>query len=296
MRNITAIILVTSLFASCNREKDKYDASGTFEAVETIVSAEASGVIRQLQIGEGQELKKGQMIGYIDSTQLHLRRKQMEAQIKAVLGKTPNVSTQVAAMEEQLVQANREQQRLSKLVKADAATQKQLDDVNTQIAVLEKQIAATRSSLGITSSGLNAETVPLQVQIEQLDDQISKCRIVNPIEGTVLVKYAEENEMTMNGKALYKIADMHNITLRCYLTGDQLTKVGIGQNVTVLTDDGKETYKEHKGRITWISDKAEFTPKTIQTKDERANLVYAMKISLVNDGSLKIGMYGEVKL
>ena len=289
------IIALSLILTSCGGGKYKYDASGTFESVETIVSSEANGVIRELNLYEGDVLKKGQFIGYVDSVQLYLKKKQLQAQIKAVLSRTPNIPAQVAALQEQLKQAERDQQRFLNLVKADAATQKQLDDVTTQIAVLKKQIEATQSSLGISAGSISEETVPLSIQIEQLDDQLKKCRFLNPVEGTVLVKYAEVNEMTGVGKPIYKIADLNHIILRTYVTGDQLPAIKLGQKVKVLVDEGAKNYTEHEGMIEWISDKAEFTPKTIQTKDERANLVYATKVKLKNDGSMKIGMYGEVK-
>jgi HlyD family secretion protein len=290
------IIGTLILMTACNRNKNEPDASGTFETVETIVSAEAAGVIRELDIDEGLQVKKGQVVGYIDSTQLYLRKKQLVAQSKAVLSRSPDINAQVAALEEQLKQVRKEEQRISNLLKADAATQKQLDDVTSQGAVIQKQIEALRSSLGITSAGLNQETVPISIQVEQLNDQLSKCRITNPINGTVLVKYAQANEMTMPGKPLYKIADISNMILRAYVSGDQLSAIRTGQKVTVLVDDKEGKYKTHEGVIEWISDKAEFTPKTIQTKEERANLVYAVKIKIKNDGTLKIGMYGDVKI
>jgi HlyD family secretion protein len=212
-----------------------------------------------------------------------------------VLSKRPNVSSQLAALREQLKQAEREQQRITNLLKADAATQKQLDDANTQIAVIKKQIEAQQSSLNITAASLNEETLPLTVQVEQLNDQLQKCTLINPVNGTVLTKYAEANEMAVNGKPLYKIADLSAMILRAYITGDQFAQVKINQPVKVLVDAAEGKYTEYTGTIAWISDKAEFTPKTIQTKDERANLVYATKIKVKNDGRLKIGMYGEVK-
>jgi len=294
MNKLSCILLIGLITVSCKNNKDEYDASGTFEAIETIVSAEASGTIKELSLEEGQLVEKGKMVGYIDSIQLHLKRKQLLAQVKATLSRMPDVPAQVAALEEQLKQAEREQKRISNLVKADAATQKQLDDVNAQILILKKQIEAQQSSLGITSHGLNEDTSPLKIQIEQLDDQLEKCRIINPVKGTVLVKYAEVNEMTMTGKPLYKVADLSTIILRAYISGDQFSQVKTEQSVKVIVDDGK-TSKEYAGIIEWISDKAEFTPKTIQTKDERANLVYAIKVKVKNDGLLKIGMYGEVK-
>jgi HlyD family secretion protein len=288
-------ILLTGLTA-CNKSEDKYDASGTFEAVETIVSAQASGTIKELNLEEGQVLKAGQTVGYIDTVQLYLKKKQLEAQVKATLSEKPDIAAQTAALQEQLRQAIREQKRTTNLLKADAATQKQLDDDNTQIDVIKKQIAALQSSLGINSKSLNDQAKPLDVQIQQINDQLDKSKIVNQVNGTVLTKYAEVNEVTDVGKPIYKIAGLDTIILRAYITGDQIPHVKVGQQVKVLVDDTKDSYKTYTGIIEWVSDKAEFTPKTIQTKDERANLVYAIKIRVKNDGFLKIGMYGEVKL
>lgn len=294
MKNIL-IISTTLLLASCSGNDNLYDASGTFEATEIIVSAEASGLIKAFNLEEGEVVQAGQYIGSIDSVQLYLNKKQLQAQIQAVLSKRPDVATQIAALQEQLKQAHREQQRISNLLKADAATQKQLDDATAQVAIINKQIEGQRSSLRITSASLSEETLPLTVQIEQLNDQLEKCRIVNPITGTVLTKYAEPNEMTANGKPLYKVADLSQIILRAYITGDQFAQVKLNQQVQVLVDAQDGNYTTYTGTVVWISDKAEFTPKTIQTKDERANLVYATKIKVKNDGKLKIGMYGEVK-
>lgn len=291
-----ALLASCLLFASCNRQQDTYDASGTFEAVETIVSAEATGTILAFTAEEGQTLLAGQTIGYIDSVQLYLRKKQLQAQIRAVLSKKPDVAAQVAALQEQIRQASRERQRLVNLVQADAATPKQLDDATAQVAILQKQLQAQRSSLGVSATSLTRETTPLHLQVDQLNDQLARCRIVNPVAGTVLAKYVEVNEMATTGKPLYKVADLSDIILRAYLTGDQLPAARLNQQVTVLVDDAAEGSKAYRGTISWISNKAEFTPKTIQTKDERANLVYAMKVRVKNDGSLKMGMYGEVKL
>ncbi len=287
--------VIALLLMSCAGHKNDYDATGTFEAVETIVSAEASGCIKSLAVEEGKELTQGLKVGYIDSVQLYLKKKQLEAQIKAVLSRLPDTGTQLAALEEQLHQAEREQKRIVNLVKADASTQKQLDDVTSQVAILKKQIEAQRSTLGITSGGLNEETMPLRIQIDQVQDQLNKCRIVNPVKGTVLSKYAEQNEMTAVGKPLYKIADLSTLVLRAYVSGDQFAGLKLGQELKVIVDAGKGESRTYLGKMEWISDKAEFTPKTIQTKDERANLVYAVKINVKNDGFLKIGMYGEVK-
>lgn len=291
----TLLIVICSLFISCGGNKTAYDASGSFEAEETIISAEATGVIRQFDIAEGQVLTVGQEIGYIDSTQLYLRKKQLQSQIRSLLGKKPNISVQLSALQSQLKTAETERARLEKLVAGDAATPKQLDDINAQIEVLKRQIEATKSSLDISSVGISNDAEPLQIQVEQLDDQLAKCRLTSPQNGTVLAKIAKVNELTAAGKPLYKIADLQTITLRAFVTSAQLTQLKIGQNVKVFADFDEKQTRDYEGTISWVSDKSEFTPKTIQTQDERANLVYAVKIIVKNDGYLKIGMYGQVK-
>ena len=288
------LIVICSLFVGCSGSKSDFEASGTFEAEETIISAEATGVIRQFDVEEGQELTAGQIIGYIDSTQLYLKKRQLESQIRALQGRKPNIAVQLSALQAQLQTAQTERTRLEKLVAGDAATRKQLDDVNAQIEVLKKQINAQQSSLKISSDGISDDVATLQVQIEQLEDQLAKHRLTAPQNGTVLAKIAKVNELTTVGKPLYKIADLQNITFRAFVTSAQLTQLKIGQNVRVFADFGEKKRREYKGTISWISDKSEFTPKTIQTQDERANLVYAVKITVKNDGYLKIGMYGEV--
>lgn len=294
--NFPLLIILTAIsMSACNDNKVPFDASGSFEAEETIISSEATGIIKEFNIEEGQTLEARQNIGYIDSLQLYLKKKQLEAQVTAILGKKPNIPVQLSALQEQLRTAEREQTRVANLVKGDAATPKQLDDINAQIDVLKKQIEAHKSTLIISSSSIGNDVVPLQVQIAQLNDQLWKCNIINPTKGTVLTKYAEANEMTAAGKPLYKIADLSNIILRVYITGNQLPQIKLNQKVRVLTDNGKGAYKETEGTIIWINDKAEFTPKTIQTKDERANMVYAIKVKIKNDGTYKIGMYGEIK-
>ncbi len=278
---------------SCRSEKN-FDATGAFEAVETIISAEVGGTIRQLDIEEGQILTAGQPIGYIDSTQIYLKKKQLQTQIRALLSRKPNAALQLAALEEQLATARYERLRVENLVKADAATRKQLDDVDAQISVILAQIDAAKSSLEISTDGLDRDAVPLFVQIEQTEDMLRKCRLHSPVSGTVLTKYAQAHELANTGKQLFKIADLSTIILRVYITASQLSEVKIGQDVSVLTDNAQASMDTAQGTVTWISDKAEFTPKTVQTKDERANLVYAMKVKVVNDGRYKIGMYGEI--
>lgn len=287
------LLLLSGTFYSC-RDQHDFDASGSFEAEETILSSETNGVIKQFNVHEGDELRAGEEIGYIDTLQLHLRKKQLLAQIEAVSSRKPEMVVQLAALREQLAAVEREQQRLLNLVRGEAATQKQLDDTETQIKVLKRQIEAQESSLKVSTNTIEKEIKVLQVQIEQIEDQLRKCKIINPINGTVLQKYANTNETTTAGKPLYRIADLSAIILRVYITGNQLPKLRLRQTVNVYTDNGNGSYKETRGVVTWISDKAEFTPKTIQTKDERSNLVYAAKVRLINDGSYKIGMYGEV--
>lgn len=296
MKRILKIAAFSSfiLFASACNNENTFDASGSFESVEVIISAEANGVLEVFNIEEGQVLQSGFLIGYVDSTQLFLKKKQLESQIVALMAKKPNIPVQLSAMQEQLKTAEIEKQRITNLLKSDAATTKQLDDVNAQIEIIKKQIDAQKSTLVITSEGINNDVLPLQVQVEQLNDQLQKCKIINPINGTVITKYTEQNEMAVTGKALYKIADLSTIILRVYISSNQLALVKLNQKVKVHTDDGSGGMKENEGIITWISDKAEFTPKTIQTKEERANLVYAVKIKMPNNGDYKIGMYGEV--
>ncbi len=306
---LAGIIFFLSLFSfACNNKKQKYDASGTFEATEIMVPAEANGVIESFNINEGETLDSGRQIGYIDTTQLYLRKKQLEAQVKATGSKLPNIAVQTAQFKQQaaVIQSRldylkKEKSRVQNLVNADAATPKQLDDISAQVDEVQEQLkaiyeqgAAQTSALKTQHSGISSEISPLYIQIQQVDELLEKSKIINPIKGTVLTKFAEQDEMATIGKPLYSIADLSTIILRAYITGNQLGSVRLGQKVKVMTDDGTGKMKAYEGTVTWISDKAEFTPKTIQTKDERANLVYAVKISVKNDGYLKIGMYGEV--
>ena len=291
---IAFILSLTFLFACSNGDGD-FDATGTFESEEIIVSSEAMGKLVMFKVEEGMNLKLNDIVGVVDTTQLHLKKKQLLASVKAVLSKQPDIATQLASLQKQIETAETEQTRINNLVKSNAATTKQLDDVNSQLDVLRKQYNATKSSLTITKQGLQSETLPLTAQIEQIEDQIKKSYIINPVDGTVLTRYAKLNEVTSNGKALYKIANLSEMTLRAYVNGDQLGEIKLGQKVKVFVDKGEGDQKEMSGEIYWVSSKAEFTPKTIQTKDERANLVYAIKVKVINDGYLKIGMYGEVK-
>jgi len=283
-------------FSSCGKSDSEYDAAGTFEATEITVSSEAMGRITNFDLVEGQELTENQVVGSIDSIQLYLKKQQLNASSKALNSRKPDTRKQLAAIDQQIETAKTERKRIQNLVTANAVNQKQLDDVNAQIAVLEKQQTALKSSLELTNSSLSGEEEALQLQIDQLEDQLKKCRIVSPIAGTVLTKYAEAGELASPGKALFKVADTKNIILRAYISSDQLTQLKIGQKVQVFSDSGEKDSKQYEGTISWIASKAEFTPKTIQTRDERANLVYAVKIAVKNDGLLKIGMYGNVKL
>ncbi len=296
------------LFA-CHNDKQDFDASGTFEVDEVTVSSEVSGQIKALDISEGAVLAKDSIVGYIDSVPLELQKAQVEATINALHEKTVDVEPQVKLLNDQInvlkVQLNdaiHEKERTERLIKADAATQKQLDDWNTQIAVYQKQIAVNqqqikvqKSSTGTQNSSILSEYKPLKKSVAQIEDQLKRTLIKNPISGTVLTKYAMAGEFTTPGKALYSIGNLSVITLRVYVSGTQFAQIKLNQQVKVFVDSTENTYRQYPGVITWISDKAEFTPKTIQTKDERANLVYAVKIHVKNDGLLKIGMFGDVK-
>jgi len=272
------------------------------------VSAELPGRLLSFNVEEGDTLQKDASVGLIDAVNLTLQKEQVSASIEALSRKTSDVAPQIKLLQDQLVvqesqvaNLTREKSRIENLLKQDAATGKQLDDITAQLDVAVKQMAVTRQQINVQKSavstqnrGVMSEEGPLQKRVEQLNDQLGRARIVNPVKGTVLSTYAEAGEITSAGKALYKIADLSVITLRAYVTGVQLPQIRLGQKVTVLIDQGKDDYKKYPGTITWISDKAEFTPKTIQTKEERANLVYAVKVKVSNDGFLKIGMYGEV--
>jgi HlyD family secretion protein len=288
------LLLFAMLFSACSK-KNKFDASGTFESTEVIVSSEGNGELMRFDIEEGKHLDSGQQVGYIDTMQLYLHKKQLLSNVKAILVTKPDINKDIASIEQQITNAEKEKRRTENLVNANAAPQKQLDDINEQLAVLQKQLDERKSSLSINTAGIQEQSKPVYYQAQQIDDQIKKSIIVNPVSGTVLTKYAEFGEITSSGKALYRIADLSVMTLRVYISNSQLSQVEIGQQVKVYIDSGEKTYKEMTGTIKWVSDKAEFTPKTIQTKEERANLVYAVKIDVKNNGFLKIGMYGEVK-
>jgi len=292
---IIVYAVIIFFLVSCNGNKSKHDASGVFEATEVIISAEATGKIEAFNLKEGDRLAEGQPLGYIDSTQLYLKKMQLLAAQKAVVARRPDVAKQIAATKEQIEKAKLEKARVENLFKDGAATEKQVDDANSQLRVLESTLTAQMSSLSTSVNSLDEESASFLIQIEQVNDQLMKCRIVNQVEGTVLSKYAQEKEVVAAGKPLYKIADTRNMFLRAYIVSAQLEKVSAGHDATVYVAMSDGSNKTYPGRITWISDKAEFTPKTIQTHDERQNLVYAVKIAVANtDGLIKIGTYGDV--
>ncbi len=288
--------IAAAILTSCGNGNGTYDASGVFEATEVIVSAKSTGELVQFDIQEGQNLEAGKQIGCIDTTQLYLKKVQLLANMKAVDSRHYNVSKQIASIQQQIATQKTEQKRYENLVKSNAANQKQLDDVNAQIILLEKQLAAQTETLENNNRSVSGESMGLEAQVAQIEDQIQKSIISSPINGTVLSKYAEQGELAAQGRTLFKVADIEDMKLRVYITADQLTSLKIGQQVKVYADQGKSDRKEYPGTITWISDKAEFTPKTIQTRNERANLVYAVKIAVKNDGYIKKGMYGEIKI
>ncbi|WP_300598989.1 HlyD family efflux transporter periplasmic adaptor subunit [Niabella sp.] len=302
---LSALLL---MLLACNGNKKDVDAAGNFEADEVIVSAEQNGTLLRFSIQEGDSLQYHQVVGQIDVTLQQLQQEQTQASISALQQQTVSpqeeirvAQRQLAAQESLLQNQHKERNRLQNLVAAAAAPQKQLDDMDAQIIQTQKQMAVTRQQIRLYNSNavtknraILSEQAPLEKAKAQTQLQVEKGQIINPVSGTVLTKYALQGEMTTIGKALYKIANLDTLTLRAYITGDQLPALKIQQPVTVRIDNGNRSYKNYSGSISWISDKAEFTPKTIQTKNERANLVYALKIRVKNDGYLKIGMYGEV--
>lgn len=302
------LFLSATLLTACKSESGA-DAMGSFESDEIIVAAQATGVLDSFGIEEGQHLEPGTQVGKIDDNNTVLQKAQAEASIQALNEKTIAIAPQIKLLEDQIAvqqsqlkSALKEQTRIQNLYAKDAATGQQLDNVNTQVDVLKKQIITTqqqinvtKSTLGTQNSSILSERVPMQKKVSIIDDQIAKSNIINPIKGTVLTKYMYRGEYATIGKPLYKIADLDNVYLKAYIDQTQLADIKIGQQVQVRIDDN-EAYKYYNGTIRWINDEAEFTPKTIQTKDERENLVYAMKVSVANDGSIKIGMYGEVVL
>jgi HlyD family secretion protein len=289
VKSKSMILLLAMAWTGCSGNGDKSDAYGNFETTEIMVSAEASGKLISFAVEEGTIVEAGMAVGCIDTIQLSLKRMQLMASRQSVNSRSANVLAQIGVLEEQKRVALTDQNRLANLIKDNAATQKQLDDINGQIRVIGKQI----QSIETQNSQIFSDLKSLDAQIAQISDQIQKSILVNPIKGTVLTKYAEPNEVVAYGKPLYKIADITTMFLRVYVSGDQLPNIKIGQKVRVLIDKNKKENKPLEGEVNWISAKAEFTPKIIQTKEERVNMVYAVKVKVLNDGTLKIGMPGE---
>lgn len=290
------LMLVPLVLTACSKDDNSYDATGMFEATEVIVSAEQTGRLLYFNVEEGDRLTADQQVGLIDTVQLQLRAMQLGATKDVYASQRPDITKQIAVTRQQLAKAELEQKRYEALVRDNAANRKQLDDAENSVRVLRRQLDAQMSSLNNSTSSLNRQMDAAEIQRRQVIDQLDKCHITSPISGTVLDKYAEAGEYATLGKPLFKVADVNGMKLRAYVTAPQLTSLKTGQQVKVYADFGESDRREYKGVITWISDKAEFTPKTIQTRDERANLVYAVKISVKNtDGLIKIGMYGDVK-
>ena len=288
---ITGILAALALLSSCNNDKNKPDAYGTFEATEVMVSSQATGQILKFDVEEGMQLDSGKLIGCIDTTDLYLRRKQAIENRDATASRKDDILSQIAVQEQNRENVMIEKHRVERLLKDGAATQKQMDDINASLNLIDKQVASLRIQFG----GIASQVSSISQQIAQITESISRSRIINPIRGTVLTKYAEKDEVATYGKPLYKIADLSVITLRAYVGGSQLPYVKLGSTIDVAFDKDEKTNTLVQGVVSWISPSAEFTPKTIQTKDERVNLVYAVKVRVANDGSMKIGMPGEIR-
>lgn len=295
MSNRLLIIAAAAIVCSCGNSGTDFDVSGVFETTEITVSAKGTGEIVSLTIDEGQDVKAGQELGTIDMTQLRLKRAQLEATRKATDSRRLDEGRQVAIIKQQIINQQKDLERFRSLLADGAATQKQVDDIEFQIGVLQKQLAATTEQVATQNVSIDGQSSGIAAEIAQIEDMMSNSVIRSPADGIILDKYAERGEYATPGKALFKMGDIANMRLRAYITADQLTAIKLGQKVRVYADHGKDGRKEYDGVVTWISDKAEFTPKTIQTRDERANLVYAVKISVKNDGLIKRGMYGDVK-
>ena len=283
------------LLTACDNKTKEYDATGTFEATETTVFAEQSGALLIFGVSEGDKLEQGQEIGLVDTTQIWLKMKQLGAAKQVYQSQKPDMQKQIAATRQQLAKAQQEQRRYKELVADGAAPSKMLDDATSQVQVLQRQLDAQVSSLNTQLSTLNSQMAATDVQVSQLRDQLRRCHVVSPIGGTVLEKYVEQGEFVTTGKPLLKLADTEHMFIRAYVTSVQLQSVKVGQKVRVFADYGDGQKKEYEGTVSWISSRSEFTPKTILTDNERADLVYAVKIAIKNDGYAKIGMYGEVK-
>ena len=284
------------MMAACGGNEKAYDATGTFEATETTVYAEQSGALLSFSVNEGDMIEAGKEVGLIDTTQTWLKIRQLDATKEVYQSQKPDMERQIAATRQQLSKAQQDEQRYRELVADGAAPSKMLDDASSQVKVLQKQLDAQISSLSTSTRSLDKQTVAANVQIEQLRDMLRKCHIVAPTKGTVLEKYVERGEFVVIGKPLFKIADTEQMFMRAYVTSAQLQNIKIGQQVKVFADYGDGQKKAYEGTISWISSRSEFTPKTILTDDERADLVYAVKVAIKSDGYVKIGMYGELKL
>lgn len=290
------IIAVAALMTvACGNNKKEYDATGTFEATEVTVAAEQSGTLMVFDINEGDEIALGKEVGLIDTTQIWLKIQQVGATKAVYQSQKPDMEKQIAATRQQLTKARQDQQRYKELVADGASPSKMLDDATNQVEVLQKQLDAQISSLNTNTNALNKQMAATDIQVSQLKDQLQKCHITTPIKGTVLEKYVERGEFVSIGKPLFKMADTEQMFIRAYVTSAQLQTVKIGQKAKVFADYGEGQKKEYEGTVSWISSRSEFTPKTILTDDERADLVYALKVAIRNDGYVKIGMYGEVK-
>lgn len=295
MKRIFIYCALPLLTAACGRSGD-FDATGTFEATEVVVSAEAAGRILRFDAEEGDVLEAGRQVGAIDTVQLYLQKLQLERQRASVVSNRPDIAKQAASLREQIAKQQTERRRVENLLRDGAATTKQLDDIDAQIKVLNGQLEAQLSTLRNNAASIDENSSSIDLQIARIEDQLAKCRIASPVAGTVLAKYSEAGELASVGRPLMKVADLDRIYLRAYFTSDQLAGLKLGQEVTVTADFGGDSRFDYPGRIVWIASESEFTPKTIQTRDSRANLVYAVKIAVENDGRLKIGLYGEVEL
>lgn len=294
MRKIDVLAGIALLMAACGNNEKTYDATGVFEATETTVFAEQSGALLTFSVEEGDCIEANAEVGIIDTTQTWLKIQQLGATKRVYQSQKPDTERQIAATRQQLAKARQDEQRFRELVADGAAPSKMLDDASNQVKVLQKQLDAQVSTLNTQLATLNSQLSTADVQIDQLRDQLRKCHVVAPTKGTVLEKYVERGEFVAIGKPLFKIADTEDMYLRAYVTSAQLQQIKLGQPVTLLADYGDGQRKAYDGTISWISSRSEFTPKTILTDDERADLVYAVKIAFKNDGYVKIGMYGEV--
>lgn len=295
MKKNILIAAIAVLLVSCSKQTD-FDASGTFEATRITVSAEGSGILLNFDVQEGDKVEWGQQLGVIDTVQLYLQKLILRHQAASVKSGSPDVNKQVAGLRVQLAKQQQEKTRIERLLKDGAAPTKQLDDINAQIDLLQSQLNAQLAVLNNSVASLDQNASAIELQIAQVDDRLNKCHIAAPLTGTVLTKYKEVGEFVAPGTPLLEIADLRRMYLRAYFTSDQLKSLKLGQQVKVVADFGGGNCVEYPGTITWISENSEFTPKAIQTKDTRANLVYAVKIMVENDGKIKIGLYGEVIL